>query len=339
MFSHLTLGKALFFRTLILFTSLFMASSISADMWHHEMVNFREAKRLLYGEEKDGELNKIRFGVFDISATGYKTILKDSMASEGHFPIQHNLYSTHGTKVASIIADQELGSTRMGKLSSLSFGIYFEDIKNSISLAEANKVKVVNISMTLRDENMIELVNESERKGLIYVVAAGNSAVHLGRELPAYYSNLNAIIVSCLDEDYNIPEFAQYDAHVTIMAPCGIGNIPARSLKYKVEYAAWPYLEPKNVPSSAVIIEKFGMTSSGTPQVTGNIINLLSIVPQLTYNHVKVLLKDSAREVLTDVGLVPLLDAEKLITFGLKIKEQLNIYSLDKIMSDKMYIK
>lgn len=190
------------------------------------------------------------------------------------------IYTLHGAAVTSLIFNPEYGGSPHGKLLLMNTGIYFEDFKEGIQKAIELKIQIVSISLKLIDSSIAELINHtSQHHGILFVVAAGNAAKRKGRSLPLYYKNLRAIIASCIDLNGVVPDFAQLDSNVDVVAPCGKSNIMTQIYD----------------PQRGVTDHAFGGTSAAPPQVVSFMIDQLHRDSSLTLEDFKVLLKSQAK--------------------------------------------
>ncbi len=270
--------------SLILGLLIHSQASADAQMWHHQKTGAKLAQEKLQALP---DLEPVAIGVFDVSFYGHEQLLQNALHPNASIE-PSSLYSPHGGAVASIITNDELGATKKAQIHVLNTGIFLEDFQKGIELVKKHDVKVVNISLGLREAAITEaLTQATEELGTIFVVTSGNSGERLRKDLPAYYHDLKAIIVSCVDEDGEIPAFAQIDSSVTVLAPCGKDNIPSLMV-------TWNSLDP-NAPK---IVKPYmmGMTSSGAPQVTAAITDALSLKPDLDFDEVKKLLRETATE-------------------------------------------
>lgn len=255
---------------LFIILSLGINSNILAQkFWHHELTNKKKAQNLLNSVE---HRKKIPYGIFDISFYKIESIL-EHILSPNYFITDHDLYSPHGVAVASLISHPMYGGTSQGLLSVMNTGIYSEDFKRGVELAIKHNIKLINVSLSLRTPEIADIINEAyEEHGIIFVVSSGNNADIQGRDLPDYYLSLNAIIASCVDQDYTIPDFAKIDTSVTVLAPCDRNNIPTVIFD-----------KHRGIQENYL----FGMTSSAAPQVSAAIIDYLSLCPESSLHEIK----------------------------------------------------
>lgn len=220
----------------------------------------------------------VRVGIFDISFYGIPELLPNQVTSDA-VTTPHDLYSPHGAAVASLLLNPLYGGSRHGQLALMNTGIYFDDFKRGIELAIKLRVRLINVSLTLREPAIIDLINKAyQDHGIIFVVSAGNGAQRIGRELPSYYQGLQAIVASCLDMDGTLPDFAQLDQNVDVLAQCGRTNIPTL---IKDAYRG-------------IVEYPFGMTSAAAPQVGAWIIPWLERDAGLSLEKIKRLLAGGA---------------------------------------------
>lgn len=206
-------------------------------------------------------------------------LIPESLTPET-FMTPHSLYSPHGAAVASLIFNPEYGGSSRGQLLLMNTGIHYDDFYQGIQKAIELKIKVINVSLTLVDASIAELINEAYRDhGILFVVSAGNAAERRGRSLPSYYQNLNAIVASCIDLDGELPSFAQLDSSVDILAPCGRSNV--RTQIYELRRGVMDY--------------DFGATSSAAPQVVAFMIDHLHENKNLNLEDFKHLLNFKAQ--------------------------------------------
>ncbi len=218
-------------------------------------------------------------GIFDISFYKVEQLIPERLSPET-IMTPHNLYSPHGAAVASLIFNPQYGGSTHGKLLLMNTGIYYEDFHKGIQNAIKLNIQVISISLTLINSSIAELINQASRDhGILFVVSAGNAALRRGRALPEYYKNLRAIVVSCIDLNGELPSFAQLDANVDVLAPCGDANI--RTQIYE--------------PRLGVIDYAFGRTSAAVPQVVSFMIDHLYQDQSITLEDFKRLLKAKAQ--------------------------------------------
>lgn len=221
----------------------------------------------------------VKVGIFDISFYNVDQLIPESLTPET-IMTSHSLYSPHGAAVASLIFNPEYGGSPHGQLLLMNTGIYYDDFYKGIQKAIELKVQVINVSLTLIDASIVELINQASRDhGILFVVSAGNAAERRGRSLPGYYKNLRAIVASCIDFDGEIPSFAQLDSSVDVLAPCGRSNV--RTQIYELRRGVMDYA--------------FGATSSAAPQVVTFMIDHLHKNKGLTLEDFKRLLTSEAQ--------------------------------------------
>lgn len=259
----------------------------STNYWHHQKTGVILAQEKLQSLPAANVHSPVAIGLFDVSFYGHEQLLTNALHPEASI-ITSSLYSPHGGAVASIITGVDVGTTKNAEIHVLNTGIFLDDFKHGIDLVRKHEVKLVNISLGLREAAIAEaLTQANEELGTIFVVTSGNSGERLRKDLPEYYHDLKAIIVSCVDQDGTIPGFAQIDSTVTVLAPCGKDNIPSLMV-------TWNSLDP-NAPK---LIKPYmmGMTSSGAPQVTAAITDALTVKPDLDLEEIKKLLRETATE-------------------------------------------
>jgi len=285
------------------FALLALSLSSHAQSWNEVMTRSDKARALMQKLDSSSRVKPVNYAIFDISFYGVEQVVADALAPD--YSIRsHSLYSPHGASVASIISSPRMGGTKSGILKVMNTGIYDDDFEYGEAKLRGSHVKLVHASLGLRDSKVAALVQRmAQEQGMIFVLSAGNSAQRLGRSLKDYYQGLPAIVVSCVDEDGMLADFAQLDSSVTVMAPCGMSNIKSlaldRSTGKVVEYA-------------------FGQTSAGAPQVSRAVLDLLSLYPELTLEEVRTLIQKSATEFIEFEGeQYPLLNHENLIRMAL----------------------
>jgi hypothetical protein len=212
----------------------------------------------------------IKFGIFDISFYGVENLVAHRL-DQNYVITNHDLYSPHGAAVASLIADPQYGGTSQGLLALMNTGIDDEAFERGLSLAQALGVRVINISMHLRSKSIVDLLNQHHKNfGTIFIVSAGNSAMRMGRDLPDYYNHFEGLVVSCIDLDGTLPDFAQLNDRVDFLLPCGRSNILTR-------------IDDLHLGLREHL---FGMTSAAAPQLTS------LVVDELTRSHNQITLQE-----------------------------------------------
>lgn len=283
-------NPALFF--LLLLTTSALVGAVETP-WHFALTKRLEAKALMESVEVQGRTQKVPIGVLDISFYGHQIIAGDALARDA-FVRPSKLYSPHGSEVISLLSSARVGGSDHSEIRLLSTGIFTEDFELAFEQAKSKNLRLIHASLALRDEDVAAQVQKAaDEQDIIFVLSSGNSAQRLGRGLKPYYQNLRAIIVSCIDEEGQVADFAQLDSSVTVLAPCGMNNIPAETISYKQPQfdREGNLIEPSE---GEIVIGDFGQTSAGAPQVSAAIIDLLSLYPQLSVEEVRELLRESA---------------------------------------------
>ncbi len=221
----------------------------------------------------------VKVGIFDISFYKVEQLIPESLTPTT-IMTPHNLYSPHGASVASLIFNPEYGGSSHGKLLLMNTGIQYEDFYKGIQKAIELKIQVISISLSLINSSIAELINQANQDhGILFVVSAGNAAQRKGRALPSYYKDLKAIIASCIDLNGDVPDFAQLDSSVDILAPCGRSNIMTQIYELR----------------RGVIDHPFGGTSAAVPQVVSFMIDELHNNSSLNLDDFKQLMKSQAK--------------------------------------------
>lgn len=276
-----TMNKLAKFITLSLLA--LVANVATAHLsWHQQLSGAQAAKELM------SSLNlkhQVPIAIFDVSFYGHEKLLADHLAFD-YVVTATPIFSPHGSAVASLIVDSEYGATEQAQISLLNTGIFTDNFEHGIEVLAQKDIRLVNASMGLRSAENSDLINDAaKRLKSIFVISAGNAGVLKGKELAPHYHGLQAIIVSCVDEDGTIPDFAQIDTPVTVLAPCGNENIPSQRLTY----------DSLNAANNGIWLPyAFGMTSAGAPQVTAALVDALALKPDLTLDEAQTLLRQSA---------------------------------------------
>ncbi len=224
--------------------------------------------------------HNIVVGIHDTSFYGHKVLLSQNLFSEHFESPKLELISPHGTAVAQVIGNHEFGVNPNVIFGSFTKGIYLENFESALALLKAKNIKLVNISMTIRNTEIIKLLNKFIDEGGIVILSAGNSAKRLGRELPEQYENFKGITVSATDLEGNLLEFSHYSKGKSVLAP-------GQEKSYPVNYLRYNQIASKSEPEKinehiSIKQHQFGMTSAAAPVVTGAVSLALQINPNLT---------------------------------------------------------
>lgn len=304
-----------FYTTLL----LILCAPLGATTWHLERTHHEQAQELLalYPEREN-----ISMAVFDVGFYGHSLVVPDFFSAD-FVVTEHQLFTPHGASVASLLAHESLGGSSRVRFTVFNTGIYAEDFARGVALMRERSTRLVNASLGLRDDDVAEVVNRAaEEDQLIFVLSSGNSAARLGRGLQPRYHGLKAIIVSCLDQNGEVADFAQLDSSVTVLAPCGLDNIPSLGARHngRVHDDRGYVREPRD--PSLVEVRSFGQTSAGAPQVAAAIADVLSLAPDLTLTELRELLRNSATETVEFEGVhYPILNRYELLRLTLRLTD------------------
>lgn len=227
---------------------------------------------------------EVELAIHDTSFFGHKILLANNKFSDSFVSPPLSLISPHGSAVAQIIGSDNFGVNKNVIFSSFTLGIFLEDFKKAFLKITKNKIKLVNISMGIKNLEIIEILNNYIDQGGIVVLSSGNSAERLGRELPEHYFNFKGITVSASDLDNNLLNFSHYSKNLSVLAPGQIRGTPVNYLKYnQAGSKTEPEVLNKNVSLKNHL---FGMTSAAAPLVTGAVSLALQINPDLSQREI-----------------------------------------------------
>ncbi|WP_149093498.1 S8 family peptidase [Paenibacillus terrae] len=198
----------------------------------------------------------------------------------------------HGTHVAGTIA--AMGNNAIGvigvapKVKIMAIKVFPNAtdavIREAIKYAVDNGAKIINNSWgpTGQRPKNIELekvIDYAYEKGVIVVFAAGNENDETKYYSPANYPK--TIAVGAVDANDTKAYFSNYDENVVVSAP----GVEILSLKAK---------------TNDYIKERMSGTSMAAPHVSGLVALLLSKKPNLKFNQIVKILKESTDDVQTD---------------------------------------
>lgn len=289
--------KLLLFFPLFLFAFRVYSLPLEVD----ERISLSKAIELYSTHQKF----PLKVGVHDVSFLGCKTILSDLIVDSRLCPTL-KLLSPHGTAVVQIMKDPIYGVNPQMDIAALTTGIFEEDMREAVKSWKKKGIKLVNLSMSFRSKEIVDILNDFILDGGIIIASSGNSRLRLGEEPKEYYKDFKGILVGASNTFGAMEEFSQYLPGKTILAP---GTIDL----YPVERLVWTGSlrdEPTELDQDVKIKEyRFGMTSSSSPVVAGVVSMALELNPELTQSDINELLLKSA-----DIyDGKPILNAEKFI--------------------------
>ena len=256
--------------------------------------------------ESDIKKKEIKVAVHDISFFGHHIFLKGLLDKELVSP-PLGLMSPHGSAVSQIIAHPKWGVNPKVKFLSLTKGIDTEDIEKATTQMIEKGIRLLNISLFLKNEDIVKSLNNFIDQGGIVIASAGNAAKRLGKDLPAHYENFKGLTVSACDLKGNLQDFSHHQDGKSIMAPGQTDLLRVDYLRYPTRVTEDPkYL----MEGFRVVPHMFGMTSGATPVVTGLVSLALELKPDLTQREVNHLLHASAKY--NNIGL-PYINAKNFI--------------------------
>ena len=188
----------------------------------------------LYSQYVSTKSNKsIVVAVVD-SGVGYHSMINGRIAKGGKNFVDGKWYPDaryddhgHGTHVAGTIIDctpyndVRIMPIRVLKYDPQSGGAYGANsaIASGIRHAAKKKAKVINLSLGRKGHAKVydSAITFAVKKGATVVVAAGNSAENTSAYCPAHISK--AIVVSAIDNHYELADFSNYGAAVDVAAP------------------------------------------------------------------------------------------------------------------------
>jgi len=240
---------------------------------------------------------QVPVAILDSSFFGLKTLISEHLSDDIMIP-ESKIASPHGTSVTQVMFNslKKLNAPilKIGYLGILTIhGV--DSLKEHLQNIYEQGIRLVNISMDIQTLEQIELLNKYINKGLVIVVAAGNSAERSGVDMPERYKNFKGLLASSMNENFELTSFSRY-CSTCIMVPGDIGQ-------YKTEYIHHYRFdkrlgEPglKDLQSGLVkkIPYKFGKTSSAAPVLAASIAFALSVHPDIPSATLKKLLLESS---------------------------------------------
>jgi hypothetical protein len=276
---------------LVLFIT-FARPAMSLVPWADKAINLSAAKNLM--SEQGTIESDIEVGVFDVSFFGHKYFLDGQFSNQFESP-KLNLITPHGTSVSQVMAHKSFGVNENIRFGHFEQGIYIENFKAGIKALKEKGIRLVNISMTLRNKEIVAALNEFIDDGGVVIASAGNSAERLGIPMPAQYEGFKGILVAAMEKDGSLCAFSHYDQGV-VMAPGARNAIGVEYFLYDFQ-GRRPY-EPTASDVDNVLFRVrdygFGMTSAAAPIVSGVVSMALMIKPELTNWQIKDLLNSTA---------------------------------------------
>lgn len=272
--------------SLILAMALFSIKVFSLPVKVAEVLSLSEAMGLYSRHQK----YPVKVGVHDVSFLGCKIILADLISDPNLCP-PLNLMSPHGVAVVQLMKDPHYGVNPQLEIASLTTGIFEDDMKKAVSEWKRRGVRLVNLSMSFRSKEIIEILNEYIDQGGIVVASSGNSRMRLGERPKDYYQDFKGILVGASNVHGEMEEFSQYLPGKTIFVPGTIDLYPVERLVWTGSLRE----EPTELNSELKVVEYgFGMTSSSSPVAAGVVSMALELKPDLTQKQINEFLLNSA---------------------------------------------
>lgn len=243
----------------------------------------------------------------DVSFFGHKILLGpylDLLGLDEVAPL--TLISPHGASVGQVFLAAQ-GASHFQGPSLLTKGIYVEDFKESLKRWKEHDIKLVNLSMSIRDHEIVALLNEFIDAGGIVIASSGNSGVRQGVSLARHYSDFKGITIGATSVSGVLEPFSQY-SEKTIFAPGSRELYPVKRLTYTIAPKEEPIATNEKV---RVTDYNFGMTSAAAPLVSGVVALALGLDPELKQAEINKLLSSS-----TEKGL-KVFNAERFLRFVL----------------------
>ncbi len=284
-----TYTQAMKWLTFLIFNIAFSMSTCFAQLPSkvESLINLKESKIIF--AEQNRSFQKINMAIHDVSFFGHKIILDEDLRLKEETSAL-SLISPHGVSVAQIL--QQTQVPYQEKIQLLTKGIYLEDFKEALSLWRKHGVKLVNLSMTIRNKEIVDLLNDFINEGGIVIASSGNSAQRFGRKLLPHYKNFQGMTVSACDLNGDLESFSQWEEG-SILAPGSLDLYPVKRLAYHIA----PREEPESLNNNLYLKEHFfGMTSAATPVVAGVVAMALRINPKLRQSQINDLIRLSGRK-------------------------------------------
>ena len=189
----------------------------------------------------------------------------------------------HGTHVAGIVAAAGKANLPYGVAPKVElYGIkaldhngdgYVSDIVEAVEWCIANNMNIINMSLGLDGPShaLRTSIYRAYRKGIVIVASSGNSGPHNASiDVPAIYPE--TIAVAATDRQKRIPDFSSRGYGIDVSAP---GD----------RIVSTNHLNGFSMDTG---------TSMAAPHVSGTIALMLSVDPQLSPDHIREILKETA---------------------------------------------
>lgn len=260
--------------------------------------------------EKEGITTKSpNVAIHDVSFFGHHLLLKDFLDLKE--PAKElALVGRHGVSVSQIYLSAQ--GEYHSPIQLLTRGIYIEDFKEAVKLWRKHKIKLVNLSMTIRTPEIVEVLNSFIKEGGIVIASSGNSGERLGKDLLPHYKEFLGLTVSASDLDGSLEGFSQIGPQ-SILAPGSIDLYPVDILHYRIAPRSEPLFFDDNL---SVRTHLFGMTSSSAPLISGIVSLALRINPDLNQKEINTLILKSADRVREK----PVLNAKQFLELVIESK-------------------
>lgn len=254
----------------------------------------------------------------------------------------------HGTAVANLIVGPLVG-TSPNAVITLAHGYSYDGLLNSetkdtFAQVLKERPQLINLSRAVDSSDEAGL-RKILANGTIPIVAAGNvmpgGFFGFGENTRLQESNLDApgILVANLDH-FGMPYRAQGGLKASVAGPNVFIGAPSG---YNIQSITVNYDDPGSefgTGTAPIQIQNFGGTSGAAPVATGSVSNLLSLVPELTYDEVRIIIEKTALKTLNShaeprVHGVGMINALKLVEVGKRLQARGFPNNRDDVLKDE----
>lgn len=278
----------------------------SSRYWAQDMIGADLAKESLEKlNQRKIDLKIPKIGILDAGFDPARLPRNISNPNDPLFNPEINSPGAHGNKVTNLIFDPFIGVAYSGKfIAPAPMGFAKRPIENFLQAAQIlkeRKPQIINVSYGLGyDERVLTQFQEVAKQGSIFVFASGNNY-----PLTTHRNNIEipGIRVGNLGEDGFPAQSSQEDDEIDILAPAG-NTIESSLWENANNQKLNKVLSPMTDDSTDTVTHPqasrsksstFGGTSAAAPLVTGTIANLISIIPDLSLNEARAILKNTAQ--------------------------------------------
>lgn len=192
-----------------------------------------------------------------------------------------NAMKEHGTGVMNLLLGKSpIGISKTAKLKiALSDPRFYSSLQGrSLKSLHDPQIELIHLSVAGLPREAVDILNSfTESNHKVIVAGAGNRNVEISNDGSYQLHNLNAIVVGSIDPNGQVSSYSLPSSNVFILAPSG---------NYLQTITKEKYM--------GGIYSTLGKTSGASALVAGTVTDLLSLIPSLTQDEVKIILRKTA---------------------------------------------